>query len=498
MAEMTLQDWLDRLKPGDTPIFRHTKAVLREFSPRRDELSAKEISVHILADPLATLRLVFLANNRSSRFFGSEVATVEHAILMEGVGVYLDKTLSLPVLEETPQGHDHEIRASLYRLARMAQHAAWQARDFALLDHDLRAEELQVAAVLYYAPEFLFWLGAPDVADQLAQLRREMRSAQAEERTLGFALPPLRAMLLEAWKIPEVTRALLDTQETVNPRNTILRAALSIAHHSRRGWWDPRLLETYQALAEVTNLPIEEVVATVHSNAIRSARAGNWIPATPAAAWLPMEPGEWPQEAQHKQPATSPGSAEQPAATTPEPSPPPLPAAIPAVLEETIDKIGSHLDGSLTMSQMLAIILKGLHSGLGLSRVLFALITPDGKRVKCRFTLGINSDDPLRHFEFSLANKDLFGILMGRMQGIWINADNRGSLWPRIAPQLRAIIARGDFYAMSLHGNGRPIGLIYADRGHGQANGGLDTNTYNDFKRLCSEAAKGLSRVKAT
>ncbi len=56
------------------------------------------------------------------------------------------------------------------------------------------------------------------------------------------------------------------------------------------------------------------------------------------------------------------------------------------------------------------------------------------------------------------------------------------------------MIGHGDFYAMSLFGNDRPIGLIYADRGHGDCD--LDLKTYNDFKMLCLEAAKGLNRVK--
>ena len=498
MAEMTLTTWLERLKPGDTPIFRHTKETLTKLAGRGEEVGAKDIAATILADPLATLRLIHNANNRrTSRHFGAEVATVEHAIQMQGIVNFLDKTLALPVLEETPQGKDRDIRGSLYRLVRMAQHAAWQARDFALLDHDMRAEELQVAAVLYYAPEFLFWLDAPDIAEQLAHLRREMPSAEAEQQTLGFALPPLRAMLLEAWKIPDVTRDLLNREEPCDSRRRIFWAALNIAHHGRHGWWDERLQPSYLTLSELTNLSYDDVVTTVHVNAIRSARAGQWVPAPPAAAWLPLEPGEWPEEA-GKQPHHTPPEATAPPQNATEQNEPPHPAPVRSVLEATLANIEGHLDGSLNMSQMLAIILKGLHTGLGLSRVLFALITPDGKRVKCRFTLGIPSEDPLRHFEFPLDNKDLFGLLMVKMQAIWLNEENRGHLWPRISPTLRSVIARGDFYAMSLHGNGKPIGLIYADRGHGRSGNSLDTKTYNDFKRLCIEAAKGLSRTKMT
>lgn len=487
MAAMTLDQWLERLRPGETPVFRHTKEALVALAPRGDKASAKEIAAPILSDPLATLRLIYLANNRSSRY-GAEVSTVEHAIMMQGVGVFLEKARDLPVLENTPQGRDKATLSSLYRLARLAQHASWQARDFATLDLDTRAEELQVAAVLYYAPEFLFWLDAPDLAELLALSRRKLPSAEAETQILGFALPPMRDMLLEAWKIPETTRELLRTEQNGNPRRAILWAALGIAHYSRRGWWDERLLANYQVLADEVNKPLDEIIAIVHGNALRSARAGSWVPATPAATWLPLEPGEWPPE---KEPEPKVESGMEGTADTSHVS---CPMPVRSVLDETLAAIESHLDGSFNLSQMLAVILKGLHAGLGLSRVLFALVTPDGKRVKCRFTLGIPSDDPLRHFEFSLVNKDLFGILMTKMQSVWINEDNRGKLWPRVSPELRARIGRGDFYAMSLFASDKPIGLIYADRGHGDC--ALDARTYDDFKKLCLEAAKGLGKVK--
>lgn len=491
MAAMTLDYWLERLKPGEMPIFRNTKEVLLKQAPRGEQLSAKEIAIPIMADPLATLRILYYANNRTSRHFSAEVSTVEHAILMQGVSVFLDKAKDFPVLEETSIGRDKDILASLYRLARLAQHAAWQARDFSTLNHDLRAEEVQVAAVLYYAPEFLFWLDAPDIAERLAQLRRTMLSADAEKQLLGYALGPLRLMLLEAWKIPDAIRDLLDEKYAERSRQTILTAALRISHRSRHGWWDERLLASYQSLAAIEGMPLDDVIRTVHGNAVRAARSGNWVPACPAAAWLPMLEGEWPPEVVGKAPTVQPPAPEANAEEAHEVCPMP----VRSILEETIANIEGHLDGSLNLNQMLAIILKGLHAGLGLSRVVFALITPDGTRVKCRFTLGIASDDPLRHFEFPLAGKDLFALLMRKMQGVWINEENRGKLWPMVDPKLRSIIGRGDFYAMSLFGNDRPLGLIYADRGHGDCE--LDTKSYSDFKRLCLEAAKGLSRVKA-
>ena len=487
MAAMTIEQWLARLQPGAMPVFQHTRETLLALIPRVEQLGAKEVAAPILADPLATLRVLYEANNRSSRLFGAEVATVEHAIMMQGVSAFLNKASELPILEETPIGRDKEILGSLYRLSRLAQHTAWQARDFAVLHHDLRADELQSAAVLYYAPEFLFWLDAPDVAEQLGELRRQMPSDEAEEKVLGYALGPLRLMLLEAWKIPDAVRDLLDGKHADQPRQIIMANALKIVHHSRRGWWNERLIGYYEKLAEVAGMSVDDVASTVHQNALRAARQGSWLPVPPCAAWLPMLPGDWPDESKPRQKQPEPQA---------ETGTEPISHAQPkrSILEDTIAQIQGHLDGSLTLSQMLAIILKGLHSGLGLPRVLFALVTPDGKRVKCRFTLGMTSDDPMRHFEFPLDSTDLFGQIMRKMQGVWINEENRGKLWPMVRPELRHMIGRADFYAMSLFGNGQPIGLIYADRGHRDFV--LDTKTYADFKLLCIEAAKGLSQIK--
>jgi hypothetical protein len=83
---------------------------------------------------------------------------------------------------------------------------------------------------------------------------------------------------------------------------------------------------------------------------------------------------------------------------------------------------------------------------------------------------------------------------MGKMQGVWINEGNRERLWPMVDTRLRTLIGAGDFYAMSLFNGSKPIGLIYADRGHGEC--GLDPLTYTDFKMLCLQAARGLGKVR--
>jgi hypothetical protein len=507
-----MTDWLARLQPGGVPIFRHTREALARLAPRREAVTAREIALEVLMDPFATLQSIHAISEKMGQRHGTEVTTVEHALMMQGIGIYLDTSQRLPVLEDTAAGRDPKALAALHGLARRAQHAAWQARDFAVLHSDIHAEEIQVAALLHHIPEMLLWLRVPDAARELNRRRRKAASVQeGEAAVLGMPLQTFRPRLLEAWSIPELTRDLLDEKYADRSRQIILRACLAIAEHSERGWWDESLMEHYLALAGAENTPIEMVIATAHGNAARAARSCDWLPVPAAATWGPMIPGPWPVEEEDEEipsagktkaaaapaeTASQPARADRSSASAPAGAPDHAVCPMPdkAIFRESLKGIESHLDGSLTLNQMSAVILKGLHTGLGLSRILFAMVTPDGERVKMRFSLGIPPEDPLRHFEFALSGKDLFGQLMGKMQGVWINEGNRERLWPMVDPKLQKLIGAGDFYAMSLFSGNKPMGLIYADRGHGEC--GLDPLTYTDFKMLCLQAARGMGKVR--
>ena len=497
---MTLSDWLERLSPGVVPVFAHTREMLVEQRRRTDSITAREVAQTVLADPFASLTLLHEANQSASRL-GGEINTVESALMMLGLDRYLSQASTLPTLDETPIGHDPKRMAALHRLLRHSHHTSWQARDFAVLHSDVRAEEIQVAALLYAIPEFLLCLRASAEALRMQRLKRRLEAAEAEAQALsGITLDQLRLPLLEAWDIPEPSRDLLDPRYADKPRQSILNACIEITELAQYGWWDEHLLAPCQRLAEVVNIPLETVIATVHANSMRAERAANWINAAGAGVWIPMLPGPWPAEPDDEEAAAplqaEPAAprAEEAAAAAEEAAHETCPMPDKQVLREALQGIEGHLDGSLNLNQMSAIILKGLHTGLGLSRILFALVTPDGKAVKSHFTRGIPAEDPLRHFAFDLETRDLFGQLMGKMQGVWVNDSNRAKLWPMVRPALQAMIGVGDFYAMSLHVNNQPVGMIYADRGHGDC--GLDPFSYTDFKMLCLQAARGLGKLK--
>jgi hypothetical protein len=161
--------------------------------------------------------------------------------------------------------------------------------------------------------------------------------------------------------------------------------------------------------------------------------------------------------------------------------------------QAVMDEIGRHLDGTLDMNQLMNLVLRGMHDGLGLNRVVFALITPDKKEMRARFVLGAAKDNPLRGFRVPVGGKHLFAKVLEQPAGIWLNADNQAKLAPMILPETLAMIGPGEFYAMSLFVGKQPVGLIYADRGHGACH--LDDHSYRDFKLLSLRAAQGLGHL---
>lgn len=203
----------------------------------------------------------------------------------------------------------------------------------------------------------------------------------------------------------------------------------------------------------------------------------------PAAAWLPMLPGEWPPEVDEEDPV-----AAQPVETS----------AVclmphPDMLKKTITDISEHLDGSYNLNQLMARVMVGMHEGLALDRVVFALVSSDRTHVKARFTRGVEENSPLQTLSFSLAEAHLFTRLMGKMQGIWLQQSNWDKFAPLMTAELFRQVGEGEFFAMSVFVQGKPLGFFYADRRHDGCE--LDEHTYAGFKQLCLKTAEGLAHL---
>jgi HD-like signal output (HDOD) protein len=479
----TMVEWVAELKSWEMPVLQRSVRELGKLAGRAEQITAGEIADVVLRDPLMTLKVLRLVNGMSRSRLSNEITTVEHAAIMLGIVPFFNHLANLKAVEESLLKVDGALPGLMQAMSR-AHHAAWQARDWAIFRADMKSEEVYVGALLYDVGEILLWAYAPEQALKIRKLARRNKTslAQAQKEILGFDSRELQFALAEEWRLPEQMQAFMHCENSVQPRMLGVTLAASVARLTQTGWHDPELLADYEAIAEMLHMHLDEVVHMVHRNAVVEACHWDWYGVPPAAALLPMLPGDWPEE---------PGEVEK----TPQPEEEPEVCMMPqpVYLRQAMEEISAHLDGSLNLHDMLSLVLNGMHQGLALDRVVFALMTADRSVIKAKYVMGALPDSPLRQFQFSPTSAELFGRLMGKAQAVWFNEGNRKTLEPLITETTWQMIGHGEFFAMSVMEHGRPVGLFYADRKHGSC--ALDEHSYQEFKKLCLRAAEGLAHL---
>lgn len=481
-----LDQWLKMLWPRELPVLARTVDELAKLAPSTDNVSAQKIAAVILHDPMMTLNILQLANSRHSSRFGAEITTVEHAVMMLGVTPFFNHFSKLERLESQYGPQDKNLQGALRTISR-SYHAACHAWDWAVLRKDIKAEEVYIAALLADMGELLLWLGSPEAMLEINKLTSQGTLAEedAQQETLGGSLHDLTLALAPSWHVPELLAGLINRNNSANPRALTANLAVMLAHHSADGWYSPLLLADYESMAALMHMQLDEVASEIHQTSVRSARSWEWFRVRPAAAWLPMLEGEWPVDKVQANGAARSGTEviEVEACLMPRQD----------KFEHTMQEVAVHLNGTLNMHDMLSLVLQGMHQGVALNRVLFALLSADRTRLKAKYVLGVEHDSPLHKFDLDMSGKHLFARLMEKVQGVWYRDSNRATLDPLIPDGLRQQIGEGEFFAMSVFVQSKPVGLLYADRKHGSC--GLDEHSYDEFKQLCLRAAEGLAHL---
>lgn len=487
----TLDEWVNELKDWDSPVMRRTVLDFGKLAARMEKVSADQIADVVLRDPLMTLKVLRLVNGASRSRLRSEITTIEHAVMMLGIGPFFSRLANLKSIEESFSPANGAALQELMRVLSRAHHAAWQARDWAILRKDMKSEEVYIGAFLYDLGEIVLWAHAPNLATEARRLARRTKMSQADavKVVLGFDLREFQFALAEKWKLPELMQAFMHSESASRPRMLGVIMAASVARHAESGWYGAQLPADYEVLSGLLLLPFDETVSLVHHNAVVSARHWEWYGVPPAAAWLPMLPGEWPEEPGDVEPEAPRGKNLNPAS---EACPPPNAD----VLRRVMAEIGRHPEGTLRLHDMMKLAMKGMREGIGLNRVVLALMDEDFNALKAKYVVGAEPDSPLRQFHVDMAVPQLFSRLMEKAQGVWFNEANRRALEPIIPERVWGLIGRGEFFAMSVFVSGKPAGLFYADRKPGKSK--LDDPSYQDFKRLCLHVGKGLAPQEKT
>jgi hypothetical protein len=471
----TVQYWIETISRTELPVLEATHVRLEQLGQTPDNADGAGISAAVLADPMMVLKAMCMGNTGRGRRFAQPVLNVEHAVMLHGLTSSFKQMLGCPVIEKTL---DEEVRTGLMGVIARASHAAIQARDWAVLRLDLNVEEIYIAALLQELAEMALWVVAPDVVRELPTLRRQQGYDAAGVTAPGFSLDELTLELARALNLPPlIASAQIAADCEAHPRARLVSLARRIARNAEWGWHHETLQKDIEDLAQTLHLDMDETIARVHKTAAEAARIRNVPGISPAAMWLPMLPGPWPEEGLESDQEHSENVA----------------PAIPDPFHDAMDRIAAHLDGTLSLHELMQLVLKGMREGIGLKRVVFALMTRDKKHLVAKYVIGAEENAPLKTFKFDLGVTHLFGKMTSKQQAFWLNDEIRPKAQALLTEELHRTTGADHFFAMTIAVRGNVIGLFYADRGEGSH--ALDGDSYGKFKELCTRAAIGMEHL---
>ncbi|NKN34347.1 HDOD domain-containing protein [Marichromatium bheemlicum] len=471
------------------PIFNNTvHQVLRVFD---DELApAAALAQVIMQDPSLTTRILKLANsvyyNPAGASSGYTLTTVNRAVVVLGFNAVSNMCLAATLVDDTIEGATRERVAR--ELAR-AIHAAMQARSIATAREDKAPEEVFIAALLHRVGELAFWCFGGEQAEALDQFYRQQPATlpeRGQERILGFRLNQLSGQLARVWHLNDLVREAIATPSMLDERIQTVVLGQQIALCAEDGGWrSARMQKLVQRTAKMIDLAIGETHKRLQQNAREAAEMAADIGAQIAVPHIP----------QHDETSDQPAS-DQPTLDQPAPNQRPT-AATTAVPEpdaqlqlRVLRELSALIEGgTANLNQVMTLALEGIHRGVGMDRVVFALITPDKRTLKARYALGSEHERLLARFQFTRLPRQSHPLFVA------LERQQPRCIQERALDEVPATViqalGRTPFMIAPIDIAGQGIGLLYADRATSAR--ALTEPLFEDFQHFAKQASQGLT-----
>lgn len=488
----TLNAWADKLQHAVLPALPQTVAELTRLSAD-DNVNMWNLARVVEKDPGLCIALLRRVNNGGQKRLRTEVTTVEHAMMMLGMTQLRALPKAVPLIQ---RAGDAVGRERALRLMARSYHAAWQARELARLRKDLEPDEIFLPALLHNLGEILLWLYAPAKMTQIEELtsQQQMEPQEAQYVVLGFGLDHLTLMLARRWGLPTLLQDSLKSESAQQPRVYGIMLAVQLARAAEQGWYRAVTTSVLEHIAEHLGHDFGYAAAHIHRYAVEAAHLADCYANAPAATLLlhPSQPEAAPGWKAAPQPQEDPDATRPPAMELPTEAAAAFCLAPQLhILRRSLQELQSGMKaGSLTLQKVLSLTMDGMHDGIGLNRVVFALLTQERHQLRARAIAGADNDPVFNRFLIELNGAHLFTRLMEKPQALWINDTNRVKFWPIVPKPFQRIIGGNSFFVLSVFVKERPVGLFYADRHSMDC--ALDPHAYHRFKQLGLLAAKAM------
>ncbi|MCK7593354.1 HDOD domain-containing protein [Pseudomarimonas salicorniae] len=468
-ATTSLDEWVHQLTSRQLPAFARTAQRIAGKAQDADS-SAGELAALILQDVSMTTRLLRMANSILFNPSGGRISTISRAIIVLGFDAVRDLCLSIAIIDGLLKGPNRELVA---RGMGTALHAALQARNLARIARLPEAEEVFVATLLSHLGELALMCFAgeaqPDLPARLAAIRRlpAAKREAAETELLGFQLRELTASLNREWRLSGLLSRTLDRRSPPDARVRAVQYGDALAECLARGDQGAALDALIVEACDTLRLAAEPLRESVLSTWRDASEAGHALGADLAREQRPApvsEPPRW---------NTGDAGLQM------------------AVLREISQLL---IEQQPSVGALMELVLEGLFRGVGLDRVVFALLSPDRRLLRQKTALSIDPVGLETGFEFAArpAEANPLAWCLGHDQPLWLGGPGAGQV-----PGDRKLeaLCGGQCLILPLAVGATPIGCLYADRAASGRE--LSDELYTQFRLFGHQARLGLAFIKS-
>ncbi len=468
-----LTEWVERIRDQEMPIFGHTVQRIVSVS-KDDEAPAAELARVILQDASMTARVLKLANTIYYNPRGQSISTVSRAVVVLGFNVVHNMCLSIALVDSFVQGRTRE---RLVQELAHSVHAAVQARTVAIARGDHSPEEVFIATLLFHLGELAFWCFSGKLGEELDAVMEQpgYSPEQAQDEVLGFRLRQLTLRLAEEWSLAGLISETLNDPKAAGVRGQNVTVSHRLAVSAdESGWHSPQTEALITELAKLAGIDATQARHMAHHNAREASHIAAVYGSVAAAKAIPVPGGTDVSETE----------SEESVPEYPEPD---------GMLQlRILRELSMLLEKQTDLNLILELVLEGMYRGVGMDRTLFALMTPDKRGIRAKYTLGDPGGQLRQRFYFSRSEREnIFFNSLDNQRCVWVDPTNRPELMRMVSGSVSSVVGKVPFFVCPIVVNERAIGLFYADRGlSGRA---LDEESYESFKHFAKQAGMGLS-----
>jgi len=498
-----LEQWIIKLQRMPLPALRQSVEELRLLAVN-DNVAIERLSRVVERDPGLTLHLLRRCGSQRHRYLGNGVSTIPHGLMLLGLTQVRQLTTSVPLEDKLPSSKRLVLRRHYSR----AYHAAVQARKLAQLLRDFQPDEVFVATLLYSFTEMLLRLYLPKKLDEAEQLARQRRIVLAEAQyvILGFAISTLTRKMCDRWQLPKLLEESLDPANAWRQRIYVIMLTQQIARTAEQSWYSQEMSGLIAQCADLLGCDFGTAANHLHQQAVVAGHSSTLLRIAPAASRLllpsvPEADPTWQPTPTITETTTETdehiaavAAQSHQAATTEqhEEADGHFCLAPRRRLFQNASKQLDAIDASHTINETIDVAMQGMHHGLGLNRVVFALLTPERNQLRARAILGAEDDTLFNRFQPTVTEDNLFGKILQKPKPIWVTSRDITRYSCFMSSDFRDLIGVENFFLMGVFVNNRSIGVCYADRHHDDCQ--LDKDSFRRFQQLVYQLGNALGR----